>query len=107
VWKEIVESRAEDYFRPGALHLLEMLCTLIDLARQLAPLVQADPMDAAVAGQYLKFCQTTALLSQKLRLSVQSSTRLEAGILNESGAPKRIAGKADRLLFGGSDTVKW
>jgi hypothetical protein len=102
VWKEIVEDRPEDYFRPGSLHLLEMLCVVIELARQLAP--QID--DPAVAVRYLKLSATTALLCQKLRLSIQSSTRLEAGILNEPGAPKKVAGK-DVLFGGGSGPVKF
>jgi hypothetical protein len=87
VWREIVDSRPPDYFRPGALHLLEQLCAVIALARQLAPEVQERPADTAIAGQYLKFTQTTALLCQKLRLSIQSSTRPVAGILDEGGGP--------------------
>jgi len=63
--------------------------------------VQENPLDSVVVGQYLKYAAATALLSQKLRLSVQSSTRLEAGILNEkSETPQGRKGKSDDLLFG-------
>jgi hypothetical protein len=108
VWTEITESRPPDYFRPGSTHLLEQLCTTIDLARQLAPRVQENPLDAGVVGQYLKFTQTTALLSQKLRLSVQSSVHCRNGILSERVTPARgRSGKSRDLLFGAGDKVKW
>jgi phage terminase small subunit len=43
VWREIVDCRPVDFFRPGALHLLEQLCVATVAARHVAKLIEDDP----------------------------------------------------------------
>jgi hypothetical protein len=100
VWQEIVAGYPDDYFQPGATILLEQLCTVIVLGRQLAPLVAECPDDSSIAALYLKYMQACATHATKLRLTVQSSVHRRAGILDEGAPPK------GHLLYG-SDGVKF
>jgi hypothetical protein len=97
VWAEMVECRPFDFFQPGALHLLEQLVVTVVAARAVAPRLEADPFDADIADLYGKYMQKSAMLCQKLRLSIQSALRTEAGKLDEiETLPK------DDTLFGGN-----
>jgi hypothetical protein len=40
LWREIVEDRPIDYFRPGALYLLEQLCVMTVAARRVSAWLQ-------------------------------------------------------------------
>jgi hypothetical protein len=53
LWKEIVEDRPIDYFRPGALYLLEQLCIMTIAARRVSAWLQERPGDEEAAKLYL------------------------------------------------------
>jgi hypothetical protein len=103
IWHEIVDCRPADFFKPGALHLLEQLCVATVAARRVADLVEEDPSDQRAATTYTMYMQRCAMHCQKLRLSIQSALRTEAGELDEKEPSE--AGKdtsAVRWLAGDS-----
>ena len=83
VWQEIVGCRPVDFFKPGALHLLEQLCVMVVAARTIGQIVEENPLDEDAAKAYTTYAQRCAMHCQKLRLSIQSALRTEAGELNE------------------------
>lgn len=106
LWKEIVEDRPIDYFRPGALHLLEQLCIMTVAARQVGASLQENPDDEVSAALYLKYTHQCAMHCTKLRLSIQTEVDRKAGQLDEKEpTTKGRKGKSD-VLFG-SNVVKF
>jgi hypothetical protein len=100
LWKEIVEDRPVDYFRPGALHLLEQLCVMTVAARRVSAWLQERPGDEEAAALYLKYSHQCAMHCTKLRLPIQSALRTDSGQLDEKEpSAKGRKGKAD-VLFG-------
>jgi hypothetical protein len=83
IWHEIVDCRAVDFFKPGSLHLLEQLCVMVVAARTIGMIVEKNPLDEDAARAYTNYAQRCAMHCQKLRLSIQSALRTEAGELNE------------------------
>ena len=71
LWREIVEDRPIDFFRPGALQLLEQLCIMTVSARRVGAYFQERPGDKDAADQYLKLAHQCAMHCQKLRLSIE------------------------------------
>lgn len=95
LWREIVEARALDYFRPGSLQLLESFCRLTIVQRKQLRVVERDPADDAALGRVTKTSAALATLATKLRLSIQAETGrhgLERGVgkIHETG-PKPSA----------------
>jgi hypothetical protein len=84
VWQEIVGCRPVDFFKPGALHLLEQLCVMVVAARMIGVIVEKNPLDEDAAKAYTNYAQRCAMHCQKLRLSIQSALRTEAGELDEA-----------------------
>jgi hypothetical protein len=68
LWREIVEDRPIDYFRPGALYLLEQLCVMTVAARRVSAWLQERLGDEEGAALYLKYSHQCAMHCQKLRL---------------------------------------
>jgi hypothetical protein len=102
LWREIVEDRPVDFFRPGALELLEQLCIMVVSARRVGAYFQERPGDKEAADQYLKLSHQCAMHCQKLRLSIQTEVDRKSGQLDEKEpTPKGQKGKSD-VLFGGN-----
>jgi hypothetical protein len=102
LWKEIVEDRPIDFFRPGALYLLEQLCVMAVAARRVSAWVQERPGDEEGQAIYLKYAHQCAVHCQKLRLSIQTEVDRKSGQLDEKEpSVKGQKGKAD-VLFGGN-----
>jgi hypothetical protein len=99
LWREIVEDRPADYFRPGSFEALEQYCALtIEQRRAIRALKGASPNNDDYAAKLKAAKDLTtilATLARQLRLSVQAVTRGDAGKMSEKGA-----GAADRLLGG-------
>jgi hypothetical protein len=103
LWKEIVEDRPIDFFRPGALQLLEQLCIMVVSARRVGAYFQERPGDKEAADQYLKLAHQCAMHCTKLRLSIQTEVDRKSGQLDEkSETPKGRKAKAESVLFGGN-----
>jgi hypothetical protein len=98
VWQEIVGCRPVDFFKPGALHLLEQLCVMVVAARTIGQIVEENPLDEDAAKVYTSYAQRCAMHCQKLRLSIQSALRTEAGELDEA---EPLAGGRE------ASAVKW
>jgi hypothetical protein len=107
LWKEIVEDRPIDYFRPGALYLLEQLCIMTVAAHRVSAWLQERPGDEEAAALYLKYAHQCAMHCTKLRLSIQTEVDRKSGQLDEKEpSVKGRKEKAD-VLFGGSNVVKF
>jgi hypothetical protein len=89
LWREVVESRPADYFRPGSSYLLEgfvetvatQRCALKELARARRV---ADPdrlMQAVKAVRELTAMMNSTAI--KLRVSVQTEVARKSGTLDE------------------------
>ncbi|HEX2526171.1 MAG TPA: hypothetical protein VHL31_07700 [Geminicoccus sp.] len=94
-WERIVAARPDDYFAEGNLQLLAHYCRTLVLLRRASDLL--DTIDAADVGHFAEQVEIVSrlttmavMLATKLRLTIQSSVRGDAGILSErrtSGSP--------------------
>lgn len=84
IWREVVECRPVDFFRPGALHLLETFCVTMAAFRENAALLAQDAQNDDVIARVSKLSGSLTTLATKLRISVQASTRPEDAISKES-----------------------
>lgn len=94
LWREIVETRPIDYFRPGSLTLLEQLCEVTIAQRAALRDLSGDPTNAALVKTCKDLTNMTVSLSRQLRLSVVST------IDNASGKTNEKETKLDELLGG-------
>jgi hypothetical protein len=99
LWREIVDDRPVDWFRPGSYELLEQY---VEFAVQQRALVKALARLGADDDDYPRLLRsvtrltlTMATLSVRLRLSVQSDVDRRSGKTAEKGD-----GERDRLLGG-------
>jgi hypothetical protein len=106
LWREIVEDRPVDFFRPGALHLLEQLCVAVVAARQVARCVEENPLDANAERAYTNWMQRCAMHCQKLRLSIQTEVDRKSGQLDEK-EPSRKGQKRESDVLFGNNVVKF
>jgi hypothetical protein len=104
-WEGIVAARPVDFFTEGNLQLLEQYCRTLVLLRRASDLL--DTIDVADAGHFAEqvtvVCRLTTMavmLATKLRLTVQSSIRGDAGIFSERAAPRSplLGGNITSLL---------
>jgi phage terminase small subunit len=97
LWREIVEDRPVDYFRPGSYEALEQFCEYtIQLRGTLKVLRRASSEDyPRVLRSAARLSAVLAPLARRLRLSVQASSRYDASKTGERGD-----GARDRLLGG-------
>jgi hypothetical protein len=102
LWKQIVEDRPIDFFRPGALQLLEQLCIMTIASRRVAETLQEQPGDEVAAALFLKYAHQCAMHCTKLRLSIQTEVDRKSGQLDEK--EPSVRGKKDKsdVLFGGN-----
>ena len=96
IWRDIVEARPVDFFAPGSLHLLEQFCRLVIVQRHNLDLVESDATDNDALTRVTKTSAALTTLATKLRLSIQSASRIgEAATKAAEAAPK-----LDGLLGG-------
>jgi phage terminase small subunit len=103
-WRKIVEARPVDYFKPGNLQLLESYCRTLPLLNKATEVLEhTRPEDidlfALQSRTVARLTGMATALAVKLRLTVQSTTRTDSGILNEGGG---VAGRSP--LLGGNVT---
>ena len=91
LFREIVECRPADFFGPGSLELLATFCRLSIVQRGLVAAAEADPDAVGKAQKLGVFLNVTAA---KLRLTVQSASRVGEGKLDEKRprAPSGLLG---------------
>ncbi len=101
-WRQIVATRPADYFSAGNLPLLEQYCRVLVLLHQAGDLL--DTIDAADVGHFAEQAAVVSrltgmavTLATKLRLTIQSNVRGDAGVLKERPRPRSP-------LLGGSIT---
>ena len=103
-WRRIVGARPADFFTEGNLQLLATYCrTLVQLERATAALEAVNPVNrpstyADHVKVVSKLGNLTIALATKLRLTIQSALRGEAG-KNAERAPQRSP------LIGGNITA--
>ena len=99
IWREIVEARAVDYFKPGSLHLLEQFCRLVIVQRYNMDILDLNPGDDEALSRVTKASASLTTLATKLRLSIQASvgqSTPERGTARLEEAPPKL----DDLLGG-------
>ena len=80
MWKEIVEARPSDYFKPGALHLLEQFCEIMVVQRDAlvelsCATVGDEPGRLTAAVRVVKDLGTVlTTTATKLRITVQGES---------------------------------
>ena len=85
MWRSIVASRPADYFAPGATQLLESFVVVSVAARELAPMIAANPGDKDLAEANRRHNAVMATMATKLRLAVSSAIKPHSGKLTEGG----------------------
>ena len=85
MWRGIVASRPADYFGPGATQLLESFVVASVAARELAPMIAADPRNKDLAEALRRYSAIQATQATKLRLAVSSAVKPHSGKLAERG----------------------
>jgi phage terminase small subunit len=79
IWREVVGCRPADFFQPGALHLLEQFCAVVVVQRVILDELTKDPTNGELVKRAKELGTLSATLAQKLRLSIQSALRGDAG----------------------------
>jgi len=97
LWREIVDDRPLDFFRPGSFELLEQFCQLtVQLRRLHKQLRKAPPQEyAPLALTASRLSATVSTLARQLRLTILSDTHRKS-----AQAVERGEGARDRLLGG-------
>ena len=96
IWRAIVLERPVDWFDAGSAPLLRIYVVLAAYAEQLEVRLVAG--DRRALGELVRTSRTMTTLAVKLRLSVQSTVRRDAGMLDERLPVP--AGPLSRLLGG-------
>ena len=103
LWREIVGCRAPDHFDPGSFPLLRQFCIL---AAHTETLEAELAVDAHALEEMLAVARTMTTLATKLRLTVQSRVRYDAGALDErlpdptTPVSRLLGGRALRVVKG-------
>ena len=114
VWREVVECRPPDFFRPGALHLLETFCEGVATQREHFVMLRQVRAEAGAVGEasdrrllarrddvavkkVKEFGLMLAAVASKLRISVQAEVVRGSGRIDER-EPEAAA--VSRLLEG-------
>jgi hypothetical protein len=98
IWREILEDRPVDWFRPGSYELLEQFCEVsVQQRKKLAELRRAGSEGYPVVLKATKDLAAMAVaLATKLRITVLSDVDRRSGKLAEKGdtqtAPNRLLG---------------
>jgi hypothetical protein len=85
LWREIVEARPPDFFKPGQLHLLAIFVRLLAVHERLLEDLEADPTDETIK-RAARLASSITTYATKLRLTVQSASRVGEGKLEEPQA---------------------
>jgi hypothetical protein len=96
IWRGIVEARPVDFFAPGSLELLATFCRVSAVQETLLAQLEAEPSDDDRVARVAKLAATLTTLGTKLRLTIQSASRIGEAATKAKEAP----GKASRLLGG-------
>ena len=100
LWREIVECRAVDFFRPGSLQMLEQFCRLTVINDQYLEMLEADPLDEeGVLQKITKLAPNLRTMATKLRITVTAETG-RWGLEGEGGKLTEKATKKAPLLGG-------
>jgi hypothetical protein len=97
LWREIVDDRPVDFFRPGSFELLEQFCQLTVQLRLLHKQLRKVPPNeyAGVALTISRLSATVSTLARQLRLTILSDIHRQG-----AKAVERGEGERDRLLGG-------
>jgi hypothetical protein len=105
LWRDIIGSRAPDYFDAGSLHLLRLHCEAVVGATELAAGLAgftAGSNEAVRAVANWKMMMASAMASAKaLRLTVQNSVHTQSAKISERGVVSNI----DERLLGGREAA--
>ena len=99
IWREIVETRAVDYFKPGSLHLLEQFCRLVVVQRYNLDMLETNPGSSRHLDIVTRASTALTTLATKLRLSIQSSVGQNTPERG-TGRLEETPPKSDSLLGG-------
>jgi phage terminase small subunit len=83
IWREIVEDRPVDFFRPGARTLLANYCAMAAVQEQNIRTLDEDPLNPEFQRLVRDMSTSLNMTAAKLRLSIQSALRCESGKLDE------------------------
>ena len=95
LWNQIVYSRAVDFFKPGSLSLLKDFVRLVTIQDINFQRLSEEPDDPTLIGNVTKVSGTLTTLGTKLRLTIQSASRVGEAKLQEEGP-----GQMSTLLGG-------
>jgi hypothetical protein len=105
LWRQIVDDRPPDFFRPGSEQMLERFCWAVIEARKIDGLIEpCDPLDLAyrrLLRHQIALSAMITTLATKLRLSVQADVDRRSRKIDERPAPAAL----DPLL-GGAAVVR-
>lgn len=101
IWRVVVRSKPLGWFDASSLALLELYCTTLVKARQvaveLAPLEVRTPGVERLERRLIRLNSNTIALATKLRLTVQAAVNRRSRMLDEAGVGDHFDG-----LLGGS-----
>jgi hypothetical protein len=100
LWREIVECRPVDYFRPGSLQLLEQFCEVAIAQRANLRLLATNPTDPAAIKATKDLAAVLTATALKLRISIQAEVDRKSGKLNEKEVSTQAASGVTRWLSG-------
>jgi hypothetical protein len=105
LWREIIESRAPDYFDAGSLQLLRLYCEAVAGANRLAAGLAGLEVGSAEAARAItgwKMMNASAIASAKaLRLTVQNAVHTQSARITERG----VVSNVDQRLLGGREAA--
>lgn len=95
LWNDIVLDRPANFFRPGAQQLLAQYCRLSIVQKAHIDRLERNPGDEEAIAAVTKLGTHLTVLGTKLRLTIQSASRL-----GEKKTGERGPGKLSRLIGG-------
>lgn len=95
LWNEIVLDRPADFFRPGAQQLLAQYCRLCVVQQAHIARLETHPGDDDAIAAVTKLGGHLTTLAVKLRISIQSASRL-----GEKATDAKGPGKLAHLIGG-------
>ncbi len=102
LWREVVECRPADYFRPGSLQLLEQFCEVAIAQRANLRLLAANPTDPGAIKAAKDLAAILTATALKLRISIQAEVDRKSGRLDETEpTPRGRKAETSDLLYGG------
>ena len=95
LWNQIVTCRAVDFFKPGSLSLLKDFVRLVCVQDENFHALTEDPKNPTLIANVVKLSGALTTLGTKLRLTIQSASRVGEAKLQEEGP-----GQMSALLGG-------